>query len=223
MLRPALTLLSAGLLSAMLVTGCGVRIDDGPTVRSPRSVAPFERIDVQGSPDVDVRIGAHPSVVVRGSQDAVAQVHTVVRDGTLVVDRDEHDEGPTLVLGGTHLRVEVVVPRLTAAQVHGSGDLDLDLGDDPAAALDLTVEGSGDVDAAGTVRRLRASVEGSGDLHLDDLRAADADVAIRGSGDADLRVRRTLRAAIDGSGDIDYAGDPQVTSDLHGSGDLSRH
>jgi hypothetical protein len=222
MLRPALALVSAGLLSAMVVTGCGVRFDDGPTVSSVRSVAPFERLDLQGSPDVDVRIGDRTSVIVRGAKEDVAQVHTVVRDGTLVVDRDDHDGGPTLDLGGTHLRVEVVVPRLTAAQIHGSGDVDLDLGDASASALDLAVQGSGDVSAIGTVRTLRAVVQGSGDLDLDDLRATQADVAIQGSGDANLRVDRTLHATIDGSGDIEYAGDPQVTSDLHGSGDLSR-
>jgi hypothetical protein len=223
MLRRALTLLSAGLRSAMVVTGCGVRVDDGPSVSSQRSVGSFERLDVQGSPDVDVRVGDQTSVVVRGDEDAVAQVRTVVRDGTLVVERDHHDdEGPTIVLGGHHLRVDVVVPRLTAVAVHGSGDVDLDLGSSPDDALDVTVQGSGDVSADGTVRALRASVQGSGDLDFAGLRAADADIAIQGSGDADVHADATLHAAIDGSGDISYTGDPQVTSDLEGSGNLSR-
>jgi hypothetical protein len=223
MLRPALALLSAGLLSAMVVTGCGVRVDHGPSVSSTRSVAAFERLDVQGSTDVDVRVGNHTSVVVRGDKDAVAQVRTVVRDGTLVVERDHHDDdGSTIVLGGHHLRVDVVVPRLSAVAVHGSGDVDLDLGSARPDALDVTVEGSGDVSADGAVRALRASVQGSGDLDFADLRAADADVSVQGSGDADVHADATLHAAIDGSGDISYTGDPRVTSDLEGSGDLSR-
>lgn len=219
MLRSALALLSAGLLSAMVVTGCGVRVDDGPSVSQTRAVAPFERISVHGSTDVDVRLGQRASVVVRGGKDTVDEVRTDVRDGTLVIERDDRD---TLTLDGQRLRVEVVVPRLASGEVDGSGDLDVDLGAEPLEALELSIQGSGDVTASGRVRKLQAAVNGSGDLHLDDLRAADAAVSIEGSGDADVRVDRALRATIAGSGDIAYAGDPQIRSDVEGSGDLSR-
>lgn len=219
MIRPALALLSAGLLSAMVVTGCGVRFDDGPSVSETRPVAPFERISVQGSTDVDVRLGERASVVVRGGKETVDEVRTEVRDGTLVIEQDDHD---TLTLDGQRLRVEVVVPRLVSADVRGSGDLDVDLGDERVTALDLSIQGSGDVTASGRVSTLHAAVDGSGDLQLDELRAADAAVSIEGSGDAGVRVDHALRATIAGSGDIAYAGDPVVHSDVEGSGDLSR-
>jgi hypothetical protein len=202
MLRPALLLLSAGLLSATVATGCGVTVDDGPAVREARSVAPFQRIYVDGSPDVDVVLGDHTKVVVRGGRDSVAEVRTEVRDGTLHVDRESHD---TLVLGEDGPRVLVEIPRLDGAAIHGSGDIDIDLAGRAADRLDLSVEGSGDVSASGAVEALDASVDGSGDLDL-----------------GHLHVARTLRARIDGSGDIEYAGHPQVTSDLAGAGELSR-
>ena len=219
MLRPALTLLSAGLLSAMLVTGCGVRFDDGPSATQTRSVAPFQRVTVNGSTDVNVRLGDRTSVVVHGGRTVIDDVRTEVRDGTLVVERTDDD---TLTLGGDDLRVDVVVPRVDAAEVHGSGDLDVDLDGRTVDALDLAVQGSGDVHARGRVGTLHAAINGSGDLQLRSLRADDAAVSVQGSGDADLRVERALDATIDGSGDIDYAGDPEVRSDVAGSGDLSR-
>jgi hypothetical protein len=219
MLRPALILLSAGLLSAMVATGCGVQIDDGPTVRESRSVAPFERIDLRGSPDVDVVLGDRTKVVVRGGRDAVDQIRTEVRDGTLHIDREDHD---TLVLDGDGPNVEVEVPRLAAAAVHGSGDVDIDMAGRAADQLDLIVEGSGDVTARGRVDRLSVAVDGSGDMDLEGLRAGDAAVAIHGSGDAALRVDRALQASIDGSGDVHYAGPAAVTSDVQGSGDVRR-
>jgi hypothetical protein len=200
MLRPALTLLSAGLLSAMLVTGCGVTFDDGPAVSSTRSVPAFERVAVDGSTDVDVRLGDHASVVVRGGKKAVSQVRTQVQDGTLVVDR--HGGDGTLALGGPHLHVDVVVPRLTGARVNGSGDLDLDL---RGGAFDVTVEGSGDVTARGRLDRMHAVVDGSGDIDLQELRVGALDATIEGSGDIDYAGRPELRTRGDGSGEVSRA------------------
>lgn len=219
MLRPVLTLLSAGLLSAMVVTGCGVRIDDGPTVREARAVAPFQRIDLDGSTDVDVVLGDRTAVVVRGGEQAVAQIRTEVRDGTLHIDRDDDD---TLVLDDDGPRVEVELPRLAGAEVHGSGDVDIDLAGRAADQLDLSVQGSGDVSARGHVTTLHAAVNGSGDMDLGDLHAGDAAVSIQGSGDAQVRADRTLQARIAGSGDVEYAGHAAVTSDVQGSGDIAR-
>ena len=104
MFRPALMLLSAGLLSAMVATGCGVRVDDGRTVSQDRAVAPFQRIALDGSPDVDVVLGDRTRVVVRGGRKVVDQIHTDVRDGTLHVNREDHD---TLVLDENAPHVEI--------------------------------------------------------------------------------------------------------------------
>jgi len=219
MFRPALMLLSAGLLSAMVATGCGVRVDDGPTVSQDRAVAPFQRIALDGSPDVDVVLGDHTRVVVRGGRKVVDQIHTDVRDGTLHVDREDHD---TLVLDENTPHIEVEVPRLEAAEVHGSGDVDIDLAGRAMERLDLAVQGSGDVSARGRVDTLHVAVDGSGDMDLGELHARDAAVAIHGSGDADVRVEGALRANVEGSGDVRYRGPAQVASDVEGSGDIRR-
>jgi hypothetical protein len=219
MLRPALTLLSAGLVSAMVVTGCGVRVNDGPTVHQDRAVAPFQRIALDGSPDVDVVLGDHTRVVVRAGRDVVGQIRTEVRDGTLHIDREDHD---TFVFDENAPHIQVEVPRLEAAEVHGSGDVDIDLAGRAMERLDLAVQGSGDVSARGRVDTLHVAVDGSGDMDLGDLHARDAAVAIHGSGDADVRVEGALRANVEGSGDVRYRGPAQVASDVEGSGDVRR-
>jgi hypothetical protein len=156
---------------------------------------------------------------VRGGRKVVDQIHTDVRDGTLHIDREDHD---TLVLDENAPRVEIEVPRLEAAEVHGSGDVDIDLAGRALHRLDLAVQGSGGVSASGRVDTLHVAVDGSGDMDLGDLRARDAAVAIHGSGAADLRVEGVLRASVDDSGDVRYRGPAEVASDVDGSGAVRR-
>jgi hypothetical protein len=221
MLRTWLAIVSAALLAAMVVTGCGVRFNDGDAVTQQRTVAKFDRVCVDGSVDVDVRYGEQASVTVSGGDKVIDDVQTHVRDGMLFVDR-RGGSGSTVVLGGADLKVTVVVPRLAQGQVDGSGNLDIDLGSLRRPRLDLQVHGSGDISARGEVDRLDAKVEGSGDLNLEELRARIGTVAVHGSGDAGVFVVEQLDATIEGSGDIEYRGDPRVNQRVDGSGDVSR-
>ena len=217
MLRPLLAIVSAALLSGMLLTGCGIRFDDGPSVRERHDVAAFERIRVSGAPDVVVRTGARHEVVVQGGRKRVYDLSIDVRDGTLEIDEDDHF---TLSLDGDGLVVTVTTPRLLGATVEGGGDIDL--GDVDADRLDVSVSGSGDLTGRGRVGVLTAWVEGSGDLRLRDLRAARARIDVEGSGDVDVTVTDTLDVSVDGSGDVTYGGDPHVRERVDGSGDVNR-
>lgn len=66
----------------------------------------------------------------------------------------------------------------------------------------ISLSGSGDVDADGRTNRLAIDLDGSGDADVADL------------------VARRLDLEIDGSGDIKYAGNPQITRNDDGSGDV---
>lgn len=217
MLRSALALLSAVLLSAMLLTGCGIRFDDGPTVTQTRDVGAFERISIEGAADVVVQRGPRPGVTVRGGEKSVKNLTATVRDGTLEIDQDDN---ATIAFDGGELVVTVTTPRLTGAVVDGAGDLDL--GTLEVERLELTVRGAGDVTGRGRVGTLSAFVEGSGDLELRELQADRAKLDVEGSGDADVTVSQRLDVRVEGAGDVTYGGDPAVHESIDGAGDVER-
>jgi hypothetical protein len=138
-------------------------------------------------------------------------VGTEVRDGTLELTNDD---------SGDDVIVEVSVPRLTAIESSGSGDIDVDGLE--ADAFEVHADGSADVAVAGTTGRLALELEGSGDADLGELTAREARVFADGSGDADVRADERLDVSVDGSGDVRYRGDPELTSQVDGSGDLTR-
>jgi hypothetical protein len=217
MLRSFLAIASAALLSGMVLTGCGIRFDDGPSVTETRAVEAFERLHVSGSPDVVVRTGDRTEVVVSGGRKRVDDVSIDVRDGTLEIDEDSH---ATLTLGDSELLVTVTTPRLRGVSVEGAGDVDL--GDVDADRLDVAVTGAGDLTGRGRVRVLTAWVHGAGDVRLADLQADRARVDVSGAGDVDVTVRETLDVRVEGSGDVTHGGDPDVREQVDGAGDVNR-
>jgi hypothetical protein len=200
-------------IAALALAGCSLA-DDGPRTSQTRDVAAFTRIDNRDSVDLRLHVGEPQRVKVRAGEKVIRDVHTEVHNGTLEVTFDHAG-----ILGGDVV-VDASVPKLTAIDVSGSGDVDADGID--ANAFALRSDGSADIALRGRVDRLAVDVTGSGDADLSDLAARDARVTADGSGDADVRAARRLDVAVDGSGDVSYHGDPVLTRRVDGSGDL-RH
>jgi hypothetical protein len=200
-------------LAALAVAGCGA----GPRTTETRTVAPFDRIEVDSSIDVDVVPGAADKVLVTAGKNVLDHVatrssdgvlHVSIRDRGIVIGPDPFDDA----------RVQVSGAALRDVRVRGSSELAL--GSIDARELSIEINGSGDVDADGTVGNLIATIEGSGDADLRDLAARTATVSIQGSGDVRANVRDQLDVSIQGSGDVSYRGNPRLRQHVSGSGDV---
>jgi hypothetical protein len=185
-------------LAALAVAGCGA----GPRTTETRSVAPFDRIEVDSSIDVDVVPGAADKVLVTAGKNVLDHVatrssdgvlHLSIRDRGIVIGPDPFDDA----------RVQVSGAALRDVRVQGSSELAL-----------------GRIDARETVGNLIATIEGSGDADLRDLAARTATVSIQGSGDVRANVRDQLDVSIQGSGDVSYRGNPRLRQHVSGSGDV---
>jgi hypothetical protein len=179
-----------------------------------RQVGSFDVIQSKGSVDVDVRIAPQTTVTVEADDNLLDLIRTEVSGRALVIDTTGN------FWSSSHSPVvHITVPALTAYGVAGSGDARIEgLSGDK---FGVKVEGSGDVKASGKVAHLHLVIQGSGDADLKDLAVDDAAVRIDGSGDATVSPAKTLEVTIHGSGDVSYYGDAvQVTSQVHGSGDV---
>jgi hypothetical protein len=190
--------------------GSGVRTTQA------RETSEFNAIVVRGFADVHARIGAERRVSVTTDDNLIDKVRTEVRDGALVVDleRGSYEFRSGVV-------VEVTVPELERLEISGSGDASLD--GLACHGLKLSVSGSGNVTANGTVDALTADVSGSGDIDASRVVARAATVSISGSGDIEVQASETLDANISGSGDVRYRGSAAVRSHVSGSGEVERH
>jgi len=176
-----------------------------------RSVARFSSLDLAGSNNVTVVVGARQSVVVHADSNLIGHVTTRVGAGTLVID----DTGS--FTAKSPMSVDVSVPALAAVTLSGSGQIFIS--GIHAPRLTVSVPGSGRLSAAGTVTALDVTLEGSGRAQLSELTARDVHAVLPGSGLIQVTATTSLDAAVPGSGAIMYGGHPsEVTTSITGSG-----
>ncbi|MDT8759300.1 DUF2807 domain-containing protein [Sphingomonas psychrotolerans] len=172
----------------------------------------FTGVELRGSDDVDVRTGPF-AVTAEGEAKVLDQLDIRVVDGTLRIGRKQSSWGSN----DRGARIHVVMPKLSAAALSGSGDLAIaDLRADDA---ELSIAGSGDMTVAGSVSKLSASIAGSGDIKAKGLTATSADVSIAGSGNVVATVKGPASVSIIGSGDAELGGGAKCSVSAMGSGE----
>ena len=235
---------AAALIAASAATSaCGqARSEDGgPTIAKNYQIGSFDRIEVGGPFNVQVRTGASPSVSARGPQKMLEHMVVEVRDGELVI-RTERRKG--LFDSGWHYRgnvdVTVTVPSLRGAAIAGSGGIKvnqvrgdafkgsvagsggLEVGALDVRRLELAVAGSGGVKAVnGRAQEASFDIAGSGDIDARNVQAQTASVSIAGSGNVAANATGTASVSIMGSGDVEVTGGAKCSVSKAGSGDVS--
>ena len=176
-----------------------------------RTVAGFSRLDLAGSNNVTVAVGAPQSVVVHADSNLISHVTTQVAGGTLVIG----DTGS--FTARSPMSVEVSVPSLTRLNLSGDGQISVTGINVPRLAV--TVSGSGLLSAAGTATQLDVTLSGDGQAQLFRLPARDVHAVVTGSGLIQVNATTSLDAAVPGTGAIVYSGNPpRVTTSVTGTG-----
>ncbi|HXS05785.1 MAG TPA: DUF2807 domain-containing protein [Rhizomicrobium sp.] len=181
------------------------------------------------------RPGSGDQLVIKGDPRIIS--HVTVRDGVVRLDCN-----PGLFFGHSD-RVEITLPgrAFRSFEQRGSGDMQLSGLSQPEAQI--SIKGSGDIEAEGKIDRLSLLVAGSGDLtakgvsdaldldisgsgnaKLNGLTVKSADVRINGSGDATIAPRDAGHVSIigNGSGDVEAEGSTtDLKLDMHGSGNAN--
>lgn len=214
--------------------------DGGPTVARNYQVGSFDRIEVAGPYNVEVRTGPAVSVSARGSQKLIEHMVVEVKGSTLEI-HSERKKG--WFNKGWKFRgnvdLVVTVPQLRGAAIAGSGDIKVDQvrGDSFEAAvagsggidvgaldvqsLKLAIAGSGGVKAAsGRANNAKFEIAGSGDIDAKGIQAQTADVSIAGSGNIAANATGTADVSIMGSGDVNITGGAKCKISKAGSGNV---
>lgn len=219
----------------------------GNSATETRTLDAFEAVALSGAMDLVVRQGAQQSVQVQADDNLLPLLETLVepgRNGNTLKVRWKREggwgSGWQNVQTRSKVLITVVVPKLSAVAVAGSGDVRVESFSTPSLQLSLSgsgdarldglttdelgvrVSGSGDVSGKGSATKVKISIAGSGDVRLAEMRADDVSVSIAGSGDAAVNAQKALTVSIAGSGDVSYTGDAQVKSSVAGSGTVRR-
>lgn len=203
----------------------------GKTVQERRVVAPFTRVELNGSGQVELAFVDEEAVTVSADEAALPFVETEVQGGVLVLGVKH---GAPSRLGSVRYAVSAksvvelkisgsgnvkVTGKMTGESVRflsdGSGDLSADV---DLRSAEVRIRGSGDVELSGKAGTLNIAIFGSGDVDAENLSGDAVDANVAGSGNVDLGAFGTVNARIAGSGDVVYQGSAKVSSQILGSG-----
>ena len=232
-------------IAAIAASGCAQAQDKqartesgGPTVQRDYQVGAFERIEVAGHYEVDVRTGSAPSVHATGPEKDIERLVVEVKGDRLLIHPRKERGFHMNWSSNEPTRIAVTVPKLSGAAIAGSGGIkvdrvasesfkgeiggsgDLVVGAIEAGAVELSIAGSGNINAAGKARTAEYNIAGSGDISAARLVSETADVSIAGSGNVAANATATASVNMVGSGDVEMSGGAKCTVSKPGSGDV---
>ena len=181
-----------------------------------RNVGAFTSISSQGAYKMTVNVGQKQSVVLSGSDAALARIDTKVMDGVLTVSMSERNRS-----SNSHdvddVRVSINVEQLSQFQMEGAGKTDIN--NISAERFRLNYQGVGLLKATGKVQTFVLKAEGVGPVNARELDAQHVDVSLQGVGSAQVRATESLRAKLEGIGSLTYYGNPKrVSKQVEGIG-----
>lgn len=199
------------------------------------AVAGFTKVELEGSDDVDIRVGPEFSVRAEGPGSQLDKLD-IRKDGDTLHIGSEHSWG--MSFGSSKVVVHVTLPALAAGSLAGSGDMTVDnvtggafvgsiagSGNLSVAQLrvdrvEFNIAGSGDISARGQAKALALSIAGSGDFRARGLAASRAEISMHGSGDVTADVDGPAQVTMAGSGDVDLGPKAQCRTTKSGSGNI---
>ena len=193
-------------------------IPQGPRQTETRTVADFTGVALAAVlGKVDITIGDTPSVVLEGSPEALRQVRTAVRHGTLVIDHEGNFSFGNEWRGLGAVTAHVTVRRLRSVSLSGVGRVQV--AGLNGGETEFQMSGSGMIEASGKLDKLALEISGAGKAELTNLVARDAEVSISGAGDATVQPVESLTVDISGSARVHYVGKPQhINTSISGWG-----
>jgi hypothetical protein len=232
---------TAIIAAAAATASCGFHRggDSGPTVSRDYPVGAFQKIEVAGPYDVEVRTGSNPSVAGKGSEKLLEQTRVEVHGDTLSISPDNHKGWFHMGWHSGKAHFVVTVPQLRAATIAGSGGIKVDrvagdsfegtvagsgallLASAEVQSLKLSIGGSGAVSAlGGSAKSAEYDIAGSGGIDAAGLSVERAKVSIAGSGSVKAKATGTAQVDIMGSGDVAVSGGAKCSVSKAGSGSV---
>jgi hypothetical protein len=194
----AITIASAAVASLFFYDGYRTRAANAASL-SP-TIGSFDRVRLTGAFSTTITVGKESHIGIRGDANAIRNVTTAVRDGTLTVgERDGslfHTQSVALAIDLPHLR---------SFANDGAGNISISgIADD----IELANSGAGSIKAAGRAGRETVSLAGVGNIDTQGIDARDVSVESDGVGAVYVRGSGTLDLTVNGVGEIRYAGHP---------------
>ena len=197
------------------VLGCATESGSGNEANATRSVSGFSEVTLNGTGNLTIEQTGSESLAIEAEDNVLPHIQTDVRNNRLTIETDHTTPTPT-----SPINYELTVKDLSVLELRGAGSIDAS--GVSADSLEVSSSGAGDVRVAGEADSQEVSISGAGSYQAQDLATKRATVDLSGAGEAIVNVSDDLDVAISGFGSVEYIGNPTVSQDITGAGEVRR-
>jgi hypothetical protein len=198
----SIKILALILASGWLLTSCDWNanqtvVGTGDVETMEVNLPAFEGVSVTGTCNVDIVIGEIQSVELHAQQEILNVMSYEVKDHILHIGF----KPDYTVKTSEEISAGIVIPSVSHVSVTGAGDFRLE--GSKQEALDIVITGSGNISAF-------------------DMEVNDCTIRVSGVGNCEVNVAESLDVLISGVGNVFYMGDPAVSSEVSGVGEINQ-
>jgi Putative auto-transporter adhesin, head GIN domain len=219
-----------------MLYSCNYTTGSGNIISQKRQLSNFTGINVGGSFDVEVKMGAATEVMVEADDNLMKYIVTNVSGDVLNI-HTEHLQN----IGNSHMKVYITMPVLKSIDASASADVkvaevikyDGKLNFEASSSADIeasvdapevaaAANSSGSIALSGKTKNYKATASSSGHVKSADLLTENAVVSANSSGSVSVHASVSLTADASSSGDITYRGTASVKKDESSSGSIEK-
>ncbi|WP_053992270.1 GIN domain-containing protein [Mangrovimonas sp. TPBH4] len=200
-----------------LLCACSVDTieESGVDTSQSRELPTFTKIESEGVFELHIIQSSDQLVEITADNNIIHLVKTEVSNNTLKLYLDEDKNYRDITVKAT-----IQAANITSIKNSGTGDItvmDVDL----AGNFNIDNSGTGDITMYGISEGLSLTNEGTGEFHGFDFFIDHGNIKIEGSGDCEVNCSNQLDVNIEGSGNIYYIGNPVISAQITGSGEVT--
>ncbi len=187
-----------------VIVGNDCNKGNGKVIKQQRPVDLFEKIDIDGSFNVNIVGGQKAAVKVTAESNILALIRTEVRNNTLYVMTDGS-------FCTTHsLLVTITVPKVSSIVARSASEIVYNAGNFSNDSLLIDLADASEMVVSGKALRADIVLQDASDLDASQFEVQDVTIKTSGSSEAKIVVLGRLSAKASDASEVYYSGKPEL-------------
>lgn len=189
-------------------------LGSGNVVTEERDVSGFTAVTLQGMGEVIIDQNGSESLSITTDDNFLPYLETKVSGDTLFIRTTENVTFTDI----SEMTFRITAAALDSVELSGAGSIQVNNLD--TEQWQVTLPGAGSITVLGQTTEQMVELSGAGSYDAENLESQEATIRSSGAGAAVVRVSDRLDVTIDGLGNVEYIGDPVVTQEINGVGNV---
>lgn len=243
-MKSKFALVIVALLSvSLVVSACSIPFSralrgSGEAVTEERPVGSFSVIRLKGAGELILTQGETESLQITAEKNLLPKLSSDTVGDTLTLGFEDSfwraaliptrpitytltvvDLEKITIEGAGNLEMDGLTTASLAIELNGAGQITID--DIHADSLVVHISGTGNINLSGKAVDQTITIDGAGNVQSENLETTNTSFTINGIGNGTVWATESLNIQINGGGSVGYYGDPRVTQNIQGAGDVN--